>query len=128
MWWEERWRVNGGCSIGASTAFQAIIRKHQLVAVERYPLHFFCLGTRTQRLSTSQLGTHIEGTVMLKPWGHRYISQRKEDQVRGVRYCREDGGTHGGLVTSTPIRRTVFLSLMILLRSDRWALMFYSVS
>lgn len=34
----------------------------------------------------------------------------------------------GGLVIGTPIRRTVFLALMILPRSDRWALMFYSVS
>lgn len=37
---------NGGCSIGASTAFLAIIRKHLLVAVERYPLHFFLSGDK----------------------------------------------------------------------------------
>lgn len=65
---------------------------------------------------------------MLKPRGHRYTSQQKEDQVHGVWYCREDGGTHRGLVTSTPIRRTVFLALMILPYNDIWALMFYSVS
>lgn len=48
----------------------SIIRKYQLVGVQRYPLHFVLSGDRNPE-------TEHQPAVMLKPRGHRCLSQWK---------------------------------------------------